>query len=535
MAPAKKVKPEMSAFERKRLENIAANQALLKDLGTSAAKIIPVPTSKSREKTAVPRRKERPVKKEVLRPTRTSSRLAGIEANSEIAKRKAEFDEYEQAKEQKRSKRQRIAGELKFADMVVEGKKFSNDDNFLSGVMRGAQPNVRTFTEADIKETTDESLKALRERMGGLQLYDKFEPNREFSEFLRDLHSLLLGIKITPERIYSLEFHPSSDKPLIFAGDKEGNLGIFDASQAGPDVVEEGDGEDEPDTPEPAITALKIHSKTITSLKFSVDGDCLYSSSYDSSVRKFDLHKGVAVEAFAPSDIDEELPISCIEISLADKNILYFSTLEGSLGRHDLRTSADTEIWQLGDKKIGGFSLHPLQPHLLATASLDRTLKIWDLRRIKKTGEEAAPTLIGEHESRLSVSHAAWSASGHIATSSYDDTIKIYTLGEASTFSVGQKLNEDLMAPAVTIKHNNQTGRWVTILKPQWQEKPHDGIAKFVIGNMNRFVDVFSADGDQLAQLSGDGITAVPAVAQFHSSQDWIAGGTASGKLCLWM
>jgi len=75
----------------------------------------------------------------------------------------------------------------------------------------------------------------------------------------------------------------------------------------------------------------------------------------------------------------------------------------------------------------------------------------------------------------------------------------------------------------------------VTILKPQWQARPEDGIQKFVIGNMNRFVDVYTSDGEQLAQLGGDGITAVPAVAQFHPSKDWVAGGTASGKLCLWM
>jgi hypothetical protein len=53
---------------------------------------------------------------------------------------------------------------------------------------------------------------------------------------------------------------------------------------------------------------------------------------------------------------------------------------------------------------------------------------------------------------------------------------------------------------------------------------------------MNRYVDVYSAKGEQLAQLGDpDWISAVPAVAQFHPSQDWIAGGTASGKLCLWM
>ena len=53
---------------------------------------------------------------------------------------------------------------------------------------------------------------------------------------------------------------------------------------------------------------------------------------------------------------------------------------------------------------------------------------------------------------------------------------------------------------------------------------------------MNRFVDIYSSSGEQLAQLGGEGlITAVPAVAVFHRSKDWVVGGTASGKTCLWM
>jgi WD repeat-containing protein 76 len=79
------------------------------------------------------------------------------------------------------------------------------------------------------------------------------------------------------------------------------------------------------------------------------------------------------------------------------------------------------------------------------------------------------------------------------------------------------------------------TGRWVTILRPQWQRYPHDNIHKLVIGNMNRFVDVFAADGSQLAQLGDPRITAVPAVAVWHEEREWIAAGTASGKLCLWL
>lgn len=334
--------------------------------------------------------------------------------------------------------------------------------------------------------------------------------------------------------MYALGFHPTEDKPLIFAGDKLGNLGIFDASQTGANVKAEVDDEDEEDEAEPAITAYKVHSRTISSFAFPADGSSLYSGSYDSSIRKLDLQKGVAVEVFAPESLSEDLPISSITIPAKDPNLVFFSTLNGSFGRHDMRTPKATEIWQLTDKKIGGFSVHPLYPHLVATASLDRMLRIWDLRLFTGQGESRLPDLLGEHESRLSVSHASFSAAGHVATSSYDDTVKIYSFPDAGSWKLGNDLDHKAMAPSATIRHNNQTGRWVTILKPQWQEAPRDGIQKFVIGNMNRFVDVYTSSGEQLAQLGGDGITAVPAVAQFHPSQDWVAGGTASGKLCLW-
>jgi len=174
--PPKKEKPEMSAFERKRLENIAANQAILKDLSATAEKIMPKPAPKP--KSTASRKRATPVKREEPRPMRTSSRLAGLEADSETAKRKAEV-EYEFAKEQSKAKKMRVSGELNFKDVVVDGKKFSKGDDFLSGIMRGAQPNMRTFTEDDIKETTDEGLKELREKMSKLELYEGWEPNRK--------------------------------------------------------------------------------------------------------------------------------------------------------------------------------------------------------------------------------------------------------------------------------------------------------------------------------------------------------------------
>lgn len=522
--------PELSLFERRRLENIKANQVLLKDLSNTAAKITPKaePASKAKASAArASRSKADTIKKSSPRPTRTSSRLRGVEADSEIAKRKREEEE-ELAVAEDKIKRKRISGDLKLSDIAVAGSRWNQGDNYFTELKKGAQPDKRTFGEDDIKETTDADLKKLREQMSGLELYETWSPAGKLPALILSTSSMTnarTDIKITPERIYSLGFHPTVSKPLLFAGDKVGNLGIFDASQ-------EGKYDEDGDIELPSINVYKIHTKTISSFQFAHDALSVYTSSYDSSIRKLDLAKQVTVEVWSHED---EESISGIQMPTQEENIIYFSLLDGSFGRVDVRSPKDAEIWQLQEKKIGGFSLHPLLPHLVATASLDRTLKIWDLRNIRGKDENRHPQLLGEHESRLSTSHAAWNSSGQIATSSYDDTIKIHDFPKAKEWKPGQDISEEEMEPAHVIRHNNQTGRWVTILKPKWQEAPEDGIQKLAIGNMNRFVDVYAGDGEQLAQLGGDGISAVPAVAEFHPTRNWVAGGTASGKLCLWM
>ncbi|KAK4136119.1 WD40 repeat-like protein [Trichocladium antarcticum] len=514
----------MSAFERKRLENIANNNAILSGISTTADKIIPKSAPPKPKRASTARVKREPVKREPVRATRHSSRLAGLDASSDVLQRKRQVEEEAQV-EQAKAKKMRVSGDLNLGDIQVEGRKWEAGVDGLAGLkglaVRGAQPGVRTFTDDDVDGTTDTGLKDLRLRMGGLQLYEKWP---------------VADLKIVPQRIYAMGFHPTEDKPIIFAGDKEGQMGVFDASQE-PVKAEDDDDEDEAALSEPVISAFKTHSRTITGFHFSpVDANAVYTASYDSSIRKLDLDKGISTQVFAPADADEDLPISALDVPSTDPHIIIFSTLHGSLGRHDVRTKpATAEIWGLTNQKIGGFSLHPSLPHLVATASLDRTLKIWDLRRISGRGDARAPALLGEHTSRLSVSHASWSGAGHVATSSYDDRIKIYAFPDAAQWAAGAALGDAAMEPARQIPHNNQTGRWVTILKPQWQRSPRDGRHRFVVGNMNRFVDVFAADGEQLAQLGGDGITAVPAVAHFHPTLDWVAGGNASGKLCLWM
>ncbi len=260
---------------------------------------------------------------------------------------------------------------------------------------------------------------------------------------------------MTKDRIYAMAFHPTEEKALVFAGDKEGRIGVFDASQEKPEQGDESDDEDIL----PSILAFKPHARTITSFLFAPgNANCLYTSSYDTSIRKLDIAQAASIEVYAPrGDFEEDHAISCLDGPATDANLLFFTTLDGKLGRLDVRSGPQrADIYQLHDLKIGGFSLHPTYPHLLATASLDRTIKIWDLRKMSGKGELRRPHLVGEHLSRLSVSHASFSSSGQVATASYDDTIKIYDLADAKSWKPGHEIAEDAMEPAHVVRHNNQ-------------------------------------------------------------------------------
>lgn len=174
--PPKK-EPVISAFERKRLENIANNNAILSGISTTADKIIPKPAPPKPKRPTAPRAKREPVKREAPRPTRQSSRLAGIGADSGVLKRKFEVEAEAEA-EKAKAKKMRVSGDLNLGDIQVEGRKWEGGLDGLAGLKglsaRGAQPGLRTFTDKDVNGTADKGLKDLRLRMSGLKLYEKW-------------------------------------------------------------------------------------------------------------------------------------------------------------------------------------------------------------------------------------------------------------------------------------------------------------------------------------------------------------------------
>lgn len=183
---------ELSDFEKQRLANIAERDQLLKKLKQEAQSSglalppPPRPTAKN-PPTDSSRSKKRPaprkpvIKDESAAPRRVSSRLRGLAADSEVAKRKAD-EQQDAIMEAERAKKVRKSDSFSFNEMVISGQKLSGEgligvDVVTKGV---AKPYERTFGDEDIQMTTDKDLKAAREEMSGLQLWEAWGPNRMF-------------------------------------------------------------------------------------------------------------------------------------------------------------------------------------------------------------------------------------------------------------------------------------------------------------------------------------------------------------------
>ena len=196
---------ELSAFERRRLENIATNRALLTDISTTTAKIAKPSRPVSKPKRRAPGHKKEPVETPT-RVTRQSSRIKGLAADDTSLKRKYEAA-IGAADEREREKRTRLTGDLQLADISIDGSKWDGGVGSLKGLqLQGAQPGVRTWDALDVKEEDDEDggeerdredgeakgtepgVKALRRRLNKLTLYEKWAPNGELVLSAFDWH-----------------------------------------------------------------------------------------------------------------------------------------------------------------------------------------------------------------------------------------------------------------------------------------------------------------------------------------------------------
>ncbi|CAH2446648.1 DNA damage-binding protein [Komagataella phaffii CBS 7435] len=526
----------ISELERKRQANIARNQLLLNDLGIEKVKgdfYNELAPNKGTNLLKKVKKEKRNQDKISDIPVRRSRRIAGVKLQDS----QNDFNlSIENAKKRDWgdsdfSDNLRLEGDLKLNDV------FGNEPDTVERLSKSfhGKDYLRTALEREAgKNFGNEGIASLRDELGSLNLFKGFDPSK---------------IRLTSQRMTSIQFHPYVDRKIVIGGDKTGQIGIWPTD----DKKVISLGEEYYEDYEPAITYLKLHGKNISRLQVNPEEPKkIYSASYDGSVRCLNLGKLLSENIMSFNSVNGTAE-GITDINFVSPNVYYFTTLSGLFGQHDLRTpesTKDFKVLRCHDKKIGSFAINPSLSSQFTTASLDRSLRVWDLRKISTVSlsqdqeHYPSPLCLGSFTSKLSVSGTDWNRSGDIVCNGYANEISIFnnknflSLPRSNYSSQRNKTpaNDgaaENLIPDHILKHNCQTGRWVSILKAKWQTNPSDSIEKFIIANMNRSFDIYCSNGIQVGNIRHALMNTVPAVSCFHPTQNWLVGGSASGKCYL--
>ena len=304
--------------------------------------------------------------------------------------------------------------------------------------------------------------------------------------------------KVTKSSTTHLAFMPRGDELILAAADKRGSVGVWRVDEHD----EEYDG----------VLSFTPHSQYVSGLAWDSHAS-LITSSYDGSVRKLDVEKGCFSYAWG----DEEMEYSAMSVSNTG-DIVYLGNNHGEFDRIDMRDSSSRigKVREIHARKVNTVHVDPCADHLVVTSSTDSTIAIWDMR---KFGPKSNALSIGAHKQTCQSAYFAPDGSQKLVTTSFDNTIRIWD-GKKSTHELEQ---------VRSIRHDNQTGRWVLPLRAIWSPDA----SSIVIGNMKRFVDIFdSSSGNLVKQMSSEFMSAIPARNCAISS--YIASATASGRIHVW-
>ncbi|KAA8498466.1 DNA damage-binding protein CMR1 [Porphyridium purpureum] len=405
-------------------------------------------------------------------------------------------------------------------------------DAVLTSVLRGDQPG---FTDARIDAKSEEK-EQLREWIveclaGKWSKLSRKSPlkhsEREWDGM--DVASETEVAKLLDHRTYSVAFL-ASDSAVGIAGSVKGEVGVWnwDVQKSKSSRL--------------AACTFKFHTAPVTSiLPCSQSTQRVYTSSYDGLIRVLDLESETVSDVICGdrrtpwaniSDDLQSFSFTAVSAGRTSSNSqLVASDSYGRLVLFDPRTPSDSEVYSiLPGKKVHTVHVNPADENYFVTSDRDATVKVWDRRLLRGKPSQRTktpPGPVGEYCCSRVQSFVKWSPCGtQVASIGFDDLIHIWKV--SSSF--------DLHASQFTIKHNNQTGRWLTPLNVDFFDSE-----SLLVGSLQRTLQVFSAEKDNAAKpeyrlswevggYSHPLITAVMSVNAVHPKRNLVLSGVGSGR-----
>uniref|UniRef100_A0A670KDA5 WD repeat-containing protein 76 n=1 Tax=Podarcis muralis TaxID=64176 RepID=A0A670KDA5_PODMU len=297
--------------------------------------------------------------------------------------------------------------------------------------------------------------------------------------------------KVVRNRIHSVAIHPSESRTLVAAGDKWGQIGLWDLDSG----LEDG------------VHTFVPHSQAVSCMYFSLSNPAhLLSVSHDGTLRRGDVTRAVFDEVYR----NEEDDLSSFDFLAADASTLIVGMWDGEVAVVDQRTpGASAELFvELNSKTTRTIHTNPLSRHYFVAAGAG-DVDIYDVRHLKASGSKPVVSLAG-HTKSVASAYFSPVTGNRVLTTCADDTLRYVRVGR---------------------EHNNYTGRWLTRFRAIWDPKRDDC---FVVGSMSRprQIEAFHATGDLVHSfLSEDYLGSVCSINAWHPTRYILAGGNSSGRL----
>jgi hypothetical protein len=201
-------------------------------------------------------------------------------------------------------------------------------------------------------------------------------------------------VKVCPDRIYSMAVHPSRDHLLVCAGDKSGHIGLWSLVRDASATMGNDNAADASST----VHLVRPHQSVVSCLQWTPTTGCLFSSSYDGTVRWFHAASEQFEEIFATYDTDARhesklgfgledrshtnhrsfwVQYACLDSRSANEKCLFASTSIGTAMHVDLRSPPRITFHdQLSEKKINTLRYELYSYKLLASSTVDQRFNL---------------------------------------------------------------------------------------------------------------------------------------------------------------
>ncbi|XP_044836393.1 WD repeat-containing protein 76 isoform X1 [Mauremys mutica] len=308
--------------------------------------------------------------------------------------------------------------------------------------------------------------------------------------------------KVVKNRIYSVAIHPSENRTLVAAGDKSGQIGLWDLNCKSED----------------GVYVFIPHSQPVSCMYFSPFNPVhLLSLSHDGTVRCGDVTRAVFEEVYR----SEENSFSSFDFLADNASTLVVGQWDGDVAIVDRRTPGTTSelTANINSKTTRTVHVHPVnRQYFIAAGAVN--VCIFDTRYLKPNGNKPISFLSG-HTKSVASAYFSPITGNRVVTTCADDTLRVYDTSSLSS-----------TIPVLTaVRHNNNTGRWLTRFRAIWDPKQEDC---FVVGSMARprQIEIFQDTGERLHSFYNvDYLGSVCSINAVHPTKNIVVGGNSSGRL----